>query len=215
MRETSKTTPDRLGRYLAAAVGVGALTATADAAIIQLDVSAVSGVNAGLAPGEWKTVSLGSLGPDLEGDLTLHHQFKAKYPTDPTLTGLSATGGAMIAAGTSATSPTNFATGTLIGADTPFSTDKYNTLFVNGSNVSPEFAADSFMGFKSAGGHFGWLEVTWDSTAGNFEILSGAYQKSAGVAILAGAAVPEPGGALGILVLLTGGTFFSRRKLAA
>jgi len=215
MKETTKVTPDRLASYLAAA-GIGGLAATAEAAVVQLDVTSISGVNAGLAPRGSKTVSLESLGLNSGGDLTLHYQFKAKYETDPTLTGLSATGAAMIAAGTGATSPTNFSAGTLIGSDAPFTSTKYNTLFVHGSNVSPDFGPDSFIGFKSADGHYGWLEVTWDSSTGNFEILDGAYENVAGVAIQAGvSAVPEPAGALGTLGLLAGGVFVRRRKQAA
>jgi hypothetical protein len=217
MKETTKNTPDRLASYLAATVGLGGLAATAEAAVVQLDVSSISGVNAGLAPRGSKSVSLESLGLNSGGDLTLHYQFKAKYETDPTLTGLSATGAAMIAAGTGATSPTNFSAGTLIGSDAPFTSTKYNTLFVHGSDVSPDFGPDSFIGFKSADDHYGWLEVTWDSSTGNFEILDGAYQNVAGVAIQAGAvaAVPEPASALGTLGLLAGGTFFRRRKQGA
>ncbi len=47
---------------------------------------------------------------------------------------------------------------------------------------------------------YGYLEVTWDSTTNEFNILSGAYESTAGVGILAGAtagggAVPMPGAA--------------------
>ena len=214
MKETTKVTPERLGSYLAATIGIGGLAATAEAAVVQLDVSSISGVNAGLVPGGTKAVSLVSLGSDLEGNLAFYHQNVPKYSTDQ-LTGLFATGGAMIAAGTGATSPTNFAARALIGSDAPFSTTKYNTLFVSGSHVSPDFGPDSFIGFKSADGHYGWLEVTWDSAGGNFEVLGGAYQDVAGATILAGTAVPEPAGMLGTLGLLAGGTFFRRRKQAA
>jgi len=59
--------------------------------------------------------------------------------------------------------------------------------------------------------------VTWDAVNDNFEILSGAYEVVAGVAIQAGAvaAVPEPASARSTLGLLSGGMFFRRRKLAA
>ena len=148
MKETTRNTPDRLASYLAAAAGIGGLAATAEAAVVQLDVTSISGVNAGLATGESKTASIGSLGSDLGGGFTLYHQVPAegKYPVR---NGLSATGGAMIATGTSATSPTNFAANALIGTDTPFSSGKYKTLFVSGSNVSPDFGPDSFMASRA------------------------------------------------------------------
>jgi hypothetical protein len=216
MKETTKNTPDRLASYLAAA-GIGGLAATAEAAVVQLDVSTISGVNAGLAPGGSKLDgSLGSLGSGLEGSFGLYHQSAAKYEPKPLLTGLVFKSEAMMATGNGATSPTNFSTGTLIGSDAQFKSTKYNTLFASGSNVSPDFGPDSFIGFKSADGHYGWLEVTWDSSIGNFEILDGAYENVEGVAIQAGvSAVPEPAGALGTLGLLAGGIFVRRRRLAA
>ena len=63
------------------------------------------------------------------------------------------------------------------------------------------------MGFKTYGGSYGWLEVTWDSVSQDFQIYSGAYESVANVAILAGdtggsAAVPEPGQVASSLLLL-------------
>jgi hypothetical protein len=64
------------------------------------------------------------------------------------------------------------------------------------------------MGFKTAQGNLGWLEVTWDSVSEVFEIYSGAYESVAGVPILAGdtvggtSAVPEPGQVASSLLLL-------------
>lgn len=93
-----------------------------------------------------------------------------------------------------------------------------NSLFLyDGDNTSPNFGSDSFMGFRSSNGHYGWLEVTWDYTTGDFEILGGAFEDVAGVGIEAGAvaAVPEPASVLGTLGLLSAGAFVRRRKVAA
>ena len=68
------------------------------------------------------------------------------------------------------------------------------------------------MGFKTAQGNFGWLEVTWAGATGAFRIYSGAYESDAGVAILAGdtgggtSAVPEPGQVASSLLLLALGS---------
>jgi hypothetical protein len=51
MKQKAKPTPDRLGGYLTAVVSVGTLAGTTDAAIVNLDVSSITGVNAGLVPG--------------------------------------------------------------------------------------------------------------------------------------------------------------------
>ena len=64
------------------------------------------------------------------------------------------------------------------------------------------------MGFKTAQGNYGWLEVTWAGATDTFQIYSGAYESTAGVAIFAGdtgggtSAVPEPGQEASSLLLL-------------
>jgi hypothetical protein len=70
------------------------------------------------------------------------------------------------------------------------------------------------MGFKTTQGNYGWLEVTWTASTGEFQILSGAYESTPDVAILAGAgagpaAVPEPG-TWAAAALLAGGAAFVR-----
>jgi hypothetical protein len=214
MKPQEGSAGDRLGSYLAAAAGIGSLVTAADAAVVHLDVSSIAGVNGGLPSGQQMTASLASLGSDLDGDLILSHR-QSSYGS--VFTGIFPTAGASMANAGSTNTPTNFSGGTPIGSDSAFTAAKYDNLFATNSYVSPDFGADSFIGFKSGDGHYGWLEVTWDSSNGNFEILGGAYEDVAGVAIQAGAvaAVPEPAGALGTLGLLAGGTFFRRRKQAA
>ena len=72
------------------------------------------------------------------------------------------------------------------------------------------------MGFRSANGYYGYLEVTWESATNTFEVLSGAYEDQVGVGILAGAAaVPEPSTAMLSLGALAAGACIRRRKQAA
>jgi hypothetical protein len=226
MKTRTLTAGGRLGSYLNAAAGIGGLAATADAAIVQLDVSSVSGVNAGLASGGSATPTFPFTGSDPGISFTFYHRRLITFPTSMYWTGLRGASGTTIAAGSTTASPTNLAAGALIGGDTTFSTEnKYQPLFArefppeseNSPDVSPDFDPGSYMGFKSANGHYGWLEVIWDSASGNFELLSGAYEDVPGVAIQAGAvaAVPEPGSALGTLGLLAAGMFVRRRKQAA
>ena len=77
------------------------------------------------------------------------------------------------------------------------------------------------MGFRTDQGNYGWLEVTWDPTTKEFEILSGAYESDAGVAIAAGdtggggvSAIPETSSVLGLAGLVAGSAFLRRRKAA-
>ena len=84
------------------------------------------------------------------------------------------------------------------------------------SSISPDFGAGSYIGFKSANNHYGYLEVTWTSATNTFEILSGAYESTPGVGIRAGAAaIPEPSTAMLSLGALAAGAFIRRRKQAA
>jgi hypothetical protein len=87
-------------------------------------------------------------------------------------------------------------------------------LFQYNTSISPDFGSGSYMGFRTAQGNYGWLEVTWDSASQDFQIFSGAYEDQVGVSILAGdtggpAAVPEPG-TWAAAALLAGGAAFAR-----
>ena len=93
--------------------------------------------------------------------------------------------------------------------------DSFNSLFkYYNEAVSPDFGLNSYMGFKTSQGNYGWLEVTWTASSGEFQILSGAYEDQVGRAIRAGAgagpaAVPEPG-TWAAAALLAGGAAFAR-----
>ena len=208
----------RLGGYLQAFVGVGGLAATADAAIVNLDISSITGVNAGVSANSTTLVSLTTFGPGLTGSLLLANQW---ITTNSTFTGILVRDGASIAAYPIGdyTSPKNFSSNDWIDITSAFSSGDQYVGFIDTlpSSESPDSGPGSYLGFKSANGPYGWLEVTWDAVNDNFEILSGAYEVVAGVAIQAGAvaAVPEPASARSTLGLLAGGMFFRRGKLAA
>ena len=78
------------------------------------------------------------------------------------------------------------------------------------------------MGFRfgAAGNYnYGYLEVTWDSATGNWQILSGAYESTVNAGILAGAgappAIPLPAASLLALMALGGNSFRRSRARSA
>lgn len=209
--KSSSTKSGRLGSYLTITVGAGTLAGTSEAAIVNLDLGPsglnIAGVNAGLNSS--KTTVPFPTG----GVLEVYHRDGRDY------TGLDGDYGLVFAISGGYASPRKFSAGDIIGNQiSNWSGTAYDTVFRYGNfDISSDFGSGSFMGFRTAGGNYGWLEVTWDSASGNFEILSGAYEDVPGVAIQAGpvAAVPEPASVLGTLGLLSAGMFLRRRKRAA
>jgi hypothetical protein len=143
-------------------------------------------------------------------------------------TGLYPSAGLKIAVDGGNASPHNFASGALIGGTSPgvtWSSDYKQTLFYQyypGTAKSPNFGADSYLGFKTSQGNYGWLKATWDGT--NFQLYSGAYESVVGASIKAGqtssAAVPEidPSGLASAMSLVMGSVAMleqRRRKRAA
>ena len=202
----------RLGAYLAAGLGAAATTtSTADAAIVNIDIGPsgfnIGGINAGLSNGYKRIYNFPLAGFYNRLDISRFIYF------GPTLglTGLFAINGGLA-------SPTNFALNDTIDGTSSFMSaplsDTRLALFMYYGYVSADFGPGSFMGFRTAQGNYGWLEVTWDSKSSEFEILSGAYEDQPNVAILAGqgagpAAVPEPG-TWAAAALLAGGAAFAR-----
>lgn len=217
-----------------ASVGAGILgTQSAEAGIVTIDLASagsngvdISGTNAGLPTGSQgnytfsKTVSNFPLTGG--GTLTLMN-----YGGSNGSTGLSPSAGLTIAVNGGNASPHDFAYGALIGGTSPgvtWSSSYTKTLFFlyYFGNKSPNFGANSYLGFKTSQGNYGWLKATWDGT--NFELYSGAYESVAGVSIKAGqtssAAVPEidPSGLASAMSLVIGSAAMleqRRRKRAA
>lgn len=212
MSGTVPRVPFALGGYPAAAFRVGTLAAMPEAAIVNLDISSVSGPRAGVSVGGFTNFQLSTLNPELPGRLGIRHR-------NGVCSGFHAVEGVgIVINGGGAASPRNFPVEALIDGLSTFSNVFYRTVFFNRfSNArSAAFGPGSYLGFRSANGYSGRLEVTWPPTL-MFEILSGAFEGVTGVGIEAGAvaAVPEPTGALGTLGLLPAGMFIRRRKRAA
>ena len=212
-KKSSAQQTARLGVYLAAGLGVsGAAMSTSEAAIVIIDIGPsgfdIDGVNAGVA-----------LYSQLYRDnfpLTGAGRLDAANGFFGSFWGLSGYAGLSFATdGPGATaSPLKFSLNDSIGSSANWSGGTIESAFRFGYSSSPNFASGSYMGFRTAQGNYGWLEVTWDSASQEFQIFSGAYEDQAGVAILAGAgagpaAVPEPG-TWAAAALLAGGAAFAR-----
>ena len=209
----------RLGAYLAAGLGASTVaTSTADAAIVNINIGPtgfnIGGINAGIAYDD-PSLAIDPFPMPGAGNLEINNDYYRN--------GLYGAFGLNFAFNGGFASPRNFAFGSSIGAsaaftggiffDTSFSSYYYN-YYNNISNdaTSPNFGPGSYMGFVTAQGNYGWLEVTWDSASQDFQILSGAYEDQPGVAIAAGAEVspiPEPGTWVALAVF-AGGAAFTR-----
>jgi len=227
---TSIMKNNKLGIYLSGIGGFSALATTSDAAIVVLDVSSISGPNAGLASSSKSNVPLSTLDPGLDGTIGLWND-AGDPKTGPYYTGITGSSGATIAVNPFpfVASPRNFSAGELIGPAAAFTADEgwsafqvrtagyfdyYGYVYYPGSLYqSPDFLAGAFIGFRDANARHGWLEVTWDSASQTFEIMAGAYESDPGVGILAGT-VPEPSRML-LLVLGIGAACGVRRRKQA
>jgi len=207
----ARTSAARLTGYLAAGVGAGIVgTAPAEAGIVQIDIGPsgfnIGGINAGLSP---STQIVKSDFP-LTGGGKLYISNGAGQAW-----GLFQGDNLAFAASSSTASPTKFTTGQPIGGSATFTTDLYHTIFRDTGTASPNFGAGSYMGFRTAQNYYGWLEVTWNNTSNQFQILSGAYENTANTPITAGA-VPEPTtiALTGVAALALGGGAIRRVRKA-
>jgi hypothetical protein len=208
-----KKTSSFLTGFLAMLVAAGLLSSagTAQAALISINIGPtgfnIGGINGGLSSGDYRV----DFGFPISGNtFYLFNNYNSAY------TGLAGDY-LMFATGDTDATPVNFSLNAEIGDGSTYSGGAQQ-VFKYLSIVSPDFGAGSYMGFQTSQGNYGWLEVTWDGT--DFEILSGAYESTPNVAILAGAggpgpaAVPEPGTWAAAALLAGGAAFMRWRKRA-
>jgi hypothetical protein len=199
----------RLGAYLAAGLGVSTIaTSNVEAAIVVIDIGPtgfnIGGINGGLTYGT--DISRTSFPLNGGGTIQLFNNYLS-------YTGIAGGGGLEFAINEGKASPRNFALNASIGGSANFSYLLAYSSFKSSTTRSPDFEPGGYMGFKttSSTNMYGWLQVTWYGKASQFQILSGAYENTPGVAILAGdtgAAVPEPS-TWALSALLAGGAAFT------
>jgi hypothetical protein len=219
-----KKTSSFLTGFLAMLVAAGLLSSagTAQAALISINIGSfgIGGINGGVAIGSSGTTASGSgqaIGFPISGNtLNLYNNYIGLITG---LQGNDSNGPELMFASEGPASPQKFSLGDSIYDGSAYSNDARDTTFRYNRSVSQDFGPGSYMGFLTAQGNYGWLEVTWDSASDQFEILSGAYESDPDVAILAGAgpgpaAVPEPGTWAAAALLASGAAFMRWRKRA-
>ncbi len=216
-----KKTSSFLTGFLAILVAAGLLSSagTAQAALISINIGpsgfGIYGNGGGVGDGLDDTIN----GFPISGNtLNIYNNF------NNFLTGLQGFNGLGFASGGSRATPVNFSQGASIGELSTYTSNADNTAFrrdtgMSGVFESPDFGPGSYMGFRTAQGNYGWLEVTWTAASGQFAILSGVYESTPNEAILAGAgpapaAVPEPGTWAAAALLAGGAAFMRWRKRA-
>ena len=198
--------------FLAMLVAAGLLFSadTAHAELISINIGPtgfnIGGINGGVASGNVSTVS----NFPITGNAMNLWNFSF-------LQGMIGQNGLGFATGPSGASPVNFSLNGLIDSSSSYNTSGQESAFLrSGGVISPDFGSGSYMGFRTSQNNYGWLEVTWTASSSQFQILSGAYESTPNVAVLAGAAaVPEPATcAVALAGLACGGySLFRRRRV--
>ncbi|HWL53663.1 MAG TPA: PEP-CTERM sorting domain-containing protein [Chthoniobacteraceae bacterium] len=210
-----KPTPVSLPTYLAGLGAATLLATTSNAAVVTMDVSSISGPNAGIPSESLLEISMSDL---TDGALTVPLQgFNASLGVG---LGTGPSTSFSIATGSGKASPVRFSDGDTIDSGDQFSTDFTRTVFYYPTEeaIAPDWGPGSYLGFKvdenDTDTYYGWLEITWDSDTQVFQILSGAYESTPGVGISVPRAIPEPS-SLALLALGASGLAALRRRKKA
>lgn len=201
---------------LLALLGTGAIEGTSKAAVVNIDLTGYTAANGGAAVGG--IAEINPFGPS-GTTLVLLNKYNAAgglyTGVAPALNSRIASSGS-----TSSDTPLLFTAGATIGVGPVYA--DYSafpaTVFSSPVRTVGDFGPHSFLGFKTSGGQYGYIETTWTASTNTFRLISAAYQSTPGVAISTPSSVPEidPAGMGSVLALVTGALgLLERRRLNA
>ena len=191
----------RLGAYLATVVGSIGMGTSADAGVIPVDLTGFTGDNMGASNGGYR-FCYAIPGVDLFATNAWNGYNGLTINNGANVGGFLATGNS------GDNDPINVGPGVTIGASSGIWADSLaSTSFKSSFRTVSDFGPNSFLGFKTAAGRYGYIEVLWTASTNTFKLVSAAYESDVGVAIQtpSGAPVPEPASGA-VVALLMGGT---------
>jgi len=194
---------------LALAAGITSFAQNAQAELITINIGPtgfnIYGLGGGLDDGDLRTILGFPISPN-NNALEIYNNYVGE------ITGLEGYPDLTFAAGNTVATPVKFSLNALIDSRSRYENSS-TSLFKYYENVSPDFEPGRYMGFQTIQGNYGWLEVTWTASSGQFQILSGAYESTPNVAIRAGAApIPEPGTWAAMAIFAGGAAYAGWRR---
>jgi hypothetical protein len=189
-------------------LGMGGLEGASKAGVVTIDLTGYTGDNGGASVGGFAQIN--PFGPSGTRLLIFN-----QYNSSGLYTGLGIGDGSAGIASSGSTffdTPTVFTAGALIGVGPTYASPFSATVFSNPGRTVGDFGANSFLGFKTSGGQYGYIEATWTASTNTFRMISAAYESTPGVAIMTPggpAPVPEPASAM-IASLFLGGAALKR-----
>jgi hypothetical protein len=193
-----------------ALLGASFTGATAKAGVVSIDLTGYTGDNAGLP-----VSGFGQISPFVASPTRLA-MFNQLTLGGISFTGLVVDGGPSGGSGIATTgssindSPLKFGAGATIDGSVYYSDASSPSTFKTTYRTVGDFGPSSYIGFRTAAGQYGYIEVTWAASTSTFRMISAAYESDAGVAIQTPSApVPEPASAM-IASLFLGGAAFKR-----
>ncbi len=208
----------RLAAYMATGFGAIGLGTSSQAAVVSIDLTGYTGDNMGIAPGPGSYPTGRGAINNFGGSGTVLNAFNNVYGsfTGIAVQSMGAGGtsvGTLTTGNTGFDTPINVGAGVAIGPSSGNFAEGYLTaLFKNNVRSALDFGPNSFLGFRTIAGQYGYIEVLWTASTSTFKLVSAAYESTPGVAIQTpggggggGGAVPEPASGA-VVALLMGGT---------
>jgi hypothetical protein len=182
-------------------MGATGLASSADAGIISIDVSGLSGPNGGAPHGGSKSIPFAGATLSAWNYKMISNAYTGFHTNQGDFMGTYLV-------------PSPVSSGGSIDGSRSFDSlaGIFSYTYYDNTVNRPAIGVGQYLGFRleaTGGYNYGWMEVTWDPTIGQFELKSAAYESTVNTAILAGdtgsAPVPEPASSA-VVALLMGGT---------